>query len=501
MAFPDNAVPYLIAWTEAFEQHYRGGVADFMRRHGKTTRIIPMRKQRVLGDSIEYTVKAMHNRSTRVVMDPLAAMPDPQPGEYVTFTVTFDYNDPANNDFASFEVGFRTSIYDLWKRSDRTFKDSPDFIRKDVQEGLDDVKETFAKFLHLPASGLIANIAAAANRDDDSDLFAAAGAYSAGRTTMLIQLNNTAIARIGDGQLLDIYDAAGETEADRVIGPVRVTYVNPFEQTIAIQILQGTTTNGGATATPGAAANLDLLDTAITNGATRIFLSGSAGNAPAGTLDALFDIATTPIYYGRRRVDTAAGGDAAYDPRHRILIPVRVDASGGGATVNLTADLFRRIGEVVGWMGGSHAGTANLAMIMSRFEYRQIAAFTRDEGITITPALESEVGKKLNKAFGFDGFILHDPNLGSQMMIVDDFAEPGQITFLNRSQWEQATPIDGGFRMFPGELAGIWTRNMHTDTGTIGTPSKIYSANGIQLAAFVCTYPKGQTRLEGLTVA
>lgn len=476
---PGNTLAYLLAWSAAFEQHYRKGVADFLRRHGKTTRIIPMRKERVLGTSIEYTVKAYHNRSTRVSTDLMDPMPDPAPGEYITFTVNFDHNDPLNNDFAAFEVGFRTTVYDLWKRSDRTFKDSPDFIRKDVQEGLDDVKETFAKYIHMPNDGRLAVVDLSPTnplRNDDNDLFADCTDYSANRDSAILTLVDGPIARIGDGQRIEIRDSG-----NLVIDDVRVSFVHPFDQSISIEAPEGENFNGLNTAMDNAA-----------QGDIEIFLSGSFDEAPSGTLANLF---STDNYYGVIRVDD---GSTNYNPESRMLLPIRIDAAGTGADVPLTADLFRRVGESVGWQQGGHAEMGRMAMIMSRFEYRSIASFVKDEGITLTPALESDIGRKLNKAFGFDGFMLHDPNLGSQMMVVDDFAEAGQIDFLNTAQWEQATPIDGGFRMFPGELAGIWSRNTEQDVNFAGQPSKVYSANGIMLAAFVCRWPKGQIRLQGL---
>jgi hypothetical protein len=488
----NNAVAFLTVWSEAFEQHYRPGVADFLKRHGKTTRVIPMRKQRVFGNSIEYTVKAFHNRSTRVTNDATKAMPDPAPGEYVTFTVNFDYETATSNDFAVFEVAFRTSIYDLWKRGDRTFKDASDFIRKDVEEGLDDVKETFAKYLHLPADGLLATIDTTGIRNDDDDRWDSASAYTNDGTsdTAKIRLATPAIARLGDGQRIEIRNRTGGDTP--IVNSVRVTYVHPYYNTIDVQVTTDST-DGEEPGLGGAITTLDEVDDALDAGDTvDIYLNGSFDQAPSGTLAQLFD--STTAYYGAVRDPDDTSG--TYDARNRILIPIRIDLSGGGADVSLTADNYRRVGEAVGWQQGGFQEAGQLVQIMSRYEYRQVSAFVEDEGIKMVPALESEVGRGLNKAFGFDGFILHDPNLGTQMLVVDDFAEPGQIDFLNRSQWEQATPIDGGFRMFPGEVAGIWSRNTESDGS--GRPSKFYSANGLQLAAFVCRWPKGQIRMQGI---
>ena len=465
----NSAYAYLQAWVSTFEQHYRPGVSDFLRRFGKTTRILPKSQQKMQGSSIEYEVKAYHNRSTTVTTDLMKAMPDPAPGRYIRFTVNMDHTDPAANDFAAFEIGFRTTIWDIWKRSDATWKDQPDFIRKDVQEGLDDVKETFAKYLHLPADGQLAQIQD--QRVDDSDTWGSCtNPYVAGVNSCALLLDPTAIARIGDGQRVEMRSTGGSLLADNVL----VTYVHPGDEMIFVQI-----TSDSVNASGTAVVNCDLF---VDN--VEIFLNGSYNVAPAGTLANLFDVTTN--YYGRdRRTDD-----------FKMLMPLRYDAAGGGAAVPLTADHFRRTAEMIGWSQGGFDATVQRALVMSRYEYREISKFVKDEGLTLLPALESEVGKKLVKAFGFDGFVLHDPNLGSVMIVVDDFAEPGKIDFLNTSQWEIVNPIDGGFRMFPGELAGMWSRNNETDGS--GRPSKVYSANGIQVAAFVCKWPKGQVRLDGL---
>jgi hypothetical protein len=426
-------------------------------------------------------------------MDPMQDQPSEAPGEYVTFTVNFDHTSGGTgNDFAVFEIAFSTTIYDLWKRGDRTFKDSPDFIKKDVEEGMADIKETFAKFIHLPADGQLALISAAdACKNDDDDRWYSATDYTAGSTSAMLKLDATAIARIGPGQRLDFYTGDG---ANLIMADVRCSDVHPFDNTICVELIANSTleSNGSTPAT-----TLNTLNNAVEASATtnlEIYLRDSVGSAPSGTLSALFDIDNHANYYGVGRVK----GGTGYIPKNRVLAPYRVDISAGGAAQPLTADHFRRVGEVASHAAGAWDAKVNLAMVMSNYEYRSVASFVKDEGITLTPALESDVGRKLNKAFGYDGFILHDPTFGTAMMAVDDFAEPGQIDFLNRSQWEQATPIDGGFRMFPGDIGGIWSRNLES-TGT--RPGKTYSANGLLLSAFVCRWPKGQVRLMGLSTS
>ena len=506
-SFAGSSFALLQAWSNAFEQHYRKGVSNNLKRHGKTTRIIPTRKQRVLGNSLEYTVKAYANRGTRVSNDPMADSPGAKPGEYVTFTVTFDHTTAANNHFASFEIGFSTTIFDLWKRGDATFKDSADFIRQDVQEGMADIKETFAKYIHLNSNGKLGTIDLTATNagikipdDDRWDSATNAGA-SAADITALIKLTPSAIARFGDGQRIDLFNVEGDIFEAR---NARVSYVHPYDETLVIEIMvrhadgdiAGDNTMQDSTTTE--LLNWDALrESLVTDGDTiDIYLNASKGASPHGTLDRLFD--DTASYFGiTDRIVEGAEGTAT--TRERMLMPIRVDASAGGANVPLTADLYRRIGEVVGWQQGGFNETAAMAQVMSKYEYRQVADFVKEEGITMTPALESDVGRKLNKAFGFDGFILHDPSLGSQLLVVDDFAEPGKIDFINRSQWEQVSPIDGGFRMFPGSIAGIWNRGNQTTTGLSHLPGKTYSANGILLATWVCKWPKGQVRLQGLS--
>ena len=312
----------------------------------------------------------------------------------------------------------------------------------------------------------------------------------------LVKLTASAIGRIGDGQRVDLRNT---NDNDFEAINARVAYVHPYDETLVIEIV---TRSGGGSGEPDDTyqtngstplANWDALNTSLATQTVIIVQHDSWGNSPSGTLAGLFDV--TSSYFGTAR-DTVTGNQGM----QRMLQPIRVDASAGGANVPLTADWYRRVGEIVGWQQGAHnEGGPKLAQIMSKYEYRQIASFIKEEGITLTPALESDVGKGLNKAFGFDGFILHDPSLGTQMIIVDDFATPGQIDFINRAQWEQVSPIDGGFRMFPGNIAGIWSRDNQTGTGVTHLPGKTYSANGLLLACWVCRWPKGQIRLQGLS--
>jgi hypothetical protein len=507
-----NAFSLLQAWSSTFQQHYAPGVSDYMKRFGKTTRIIPTSKRRLLGNNIEYEVKAFHNRSTRVSRIPMANQPVHSPGDYTRFNVVWDDSDTAGttNHFALFEVGFTTNIFNLWKRTDGKFKDSPDYIKNDVQEGLADVRETFAKYIHLDSNGVLAQIDTNyVLKQADDDRWDSASTYTDSAKGMcLVRLTASAMGRIGDGQRVDVYNATGVGggAAGYNARHARVAYVHPYEETLVLEIvdrgtgvLDSTTQNDNSTDL----ANWDVLEDDVTGGDTLYIVQASSyGVAPEGTLDKLFEITTD--YYGKTR-DTVTENEGAM----RMLQPVRVDASAGGASVPLTADWYRRVGEVVGWQqGGFLQGGPAMAEVMSKYEYRQIADFVDEAGITLTPALESKIGGALKKAFGFDGFVRHDPNLGTVLMVVDDFAAPGKIDFINRGQWEQAVPFPGGFRMFPGTIAGIWSRNNQQDDslsarGSASTwlPGKTFSANGLLAATWVCKWPKGQVRLMGLSTS
>lgn len=498
-----NAFSLLQAWSSTFQKHYAPGVADHMKRFGKTTRIIPTSKRRLLGNSVEYEVKAFHNRGTRVTRVPMANQPVHAPGAYGRFNVTWDDTDTSGstNHFAIFECAFTTNIYNLWKRSDGKFKDSPEFIAKDVAEGLADVRETFAKYIHLDSNGVLAQIDSNyALKQADDDRWDSASTYTDSAADMcLVRLTASAIGRIGDGQRVDLYNA---TDTDYNARHARVAYVHPYEETLVLEIVdRGDDMDNTETDTIGTdLADWDDLEDEITAGDTiYIVQTESYGAAPEGTLDKLFEITTD--YYGVQR-DSVTNNEGW----KRMLQPIRIDASAGGASVPLTADWYRRVGEVVGWQqGGFLSGGPALAEVMSKYEYRQIADFVDEAGITITPAVESKIGGQLKKAFGFDGFVRHDPNLGTVMLVVDDFAAPGKIDFINRGQWEQVVPFPGGFRMFPGDISGIWSRdNQQADglgwkgSSVTHVKGKTFSANGLLASTFVCKWPKGQTRLMGL---
>ena len=88
--------------------------------------------------------------------------------------------------------------------------------------------------------------------------------------------------------------------------------------------------------------------------------------------------------------------------------------------------------------------------------------------MTMLPALQSDIGGKMNKAFGFDGWTLHDPTLGTVAITVDDMAAYGVIDFLDMNTWEMVEPFPGGasFDFLPGEMANIWSRTSYNNTNS-----------------------------------
>jgi hypothetical protein len=434
--YVNGAFAYLQAWVNTFRQHYAPGIMDQLKRHGKTTRIMPTAQRVMDGSNIEYEVQAYHNRSTRASLDLMEAMPDPGPGRFLRFNVRFDHTDSSANDIVALEIGFRTTVWDIWKRGDSLFKGDNDFVGRDVEQGLSDVKEAFARYLHLPNDGRLAIVQTI--RNDDSDIFSSCTTYTAASTAACIQLDPVSIARIGDGQIVEFRTAAGVLRANNI----RVSYVHPFDNTIAVEI---DSTLEPVDSAGAAVTNLDSLAAD-----DEIFLSGSYNVAPSGTLNRFFDV--TQTYYQRDRTD----------PAFKMLQPIRLDVTGGGANVPIEEDHFTRVGETVGWMGGDGNAVNRRALVMSRNEFRGVTRFVKDSAMQLTPGLESQVGREFNRAFGHDGFVLHDPNLGTVMVVVDDFAEYGNVDFLDLDE--------------------------------------VYSAQGIQAFAFVCKWPKGQARLQGLDV-
>jgi len=496
----DNVIAYLTTWSDAFEQFYRPGVGDYLKRFGKTTRMIPKNpKRKVVGSSMEVTMKTRKNRSARITSDLLAPPPDPGPGAYTTYKVRFDAETAASNDFSALQIGFRTNWYDIKKRTDATFKDSMgDFIRQDIEDGLQDVAEEFAGSFHYGSNQKLGIISAV--KLNDSDRYDSASAYSSGATTILVKLTATAIAHIADGELIDLVNGTDDAyEAQKA----RVVNVNPVDYTVVINIeTSPAATLGASTA---ALSNWDTLDASITAGDTvELYLSGvstAAGVAATakGSLDNFFD--PSQDYFN---ISSANRLNATY----RTLMPVRIDAAAGGSAVQLTEDHFRQAGEAVGWANGSYLDADKRVVVMNRDQYRAVNLLQKDSGMTILPALQSDVGKEMNKAFGFDGWTMHDPTLGTVALSVDDMATYGVIDFLDMSTWEMVEPFPGGasFDFMPGQMAKIWNRVSYSSESTAqaydakynGRPSKEFEAQGEQLYAWINVGPKRNVRLMGL---
>lgn len=502
MALSSNVIAYLTTWSDAFEQFYRPGVGDYLKRFGKTTRMIPKNaKRRVVGSSMEVTMKTRKNRSARITSDLLAPPPNPGPGAYTTYQVRFDAETAASNDFSALQIGFRTNWYDIKKRTDSTFKDSMgDFIRQDIEDGLQDVAEEFAGSFHYGKNQKLATISAV--KKNDSDRYDSASAHADSQTTELVKLTGCAIAHIADGELVDLYH---QDDNNFVLRHVRVINVNPVDYTVVLAIETGTTKlNDDSTN----ATNFDDLNDQVTDQShtVELYLDGvlTAGSGTSetaatakGSLDNFFD--PSQDYFS---IATADRLNATY----RTLMPVRIDAAAGGSDVQLTEDHFRQAGEAVGWANGSYLDADKRVVVMNRDQYRAVNALQKDSGMTILPALQSDVGKEMNKAFGFDGWTMHDPTLGTVALSVDDMATYGVIDFLDMSTWEMVEPFPGGssFDFMPGTMAKIWNRASYNHAGTAygtaydGRPSKEFEAQGEQLYAWLNTGPKRNVRLMGL---
>ena len=505
MAISDPVIAYLTTWSSAFEQFYRPGVGDYLKRFGKTTRAIAKNpKRKVLGTSMEVTMKTRKNRSARITSDLMAPPPDPGPGAYATYNVRFNHTDSTANDFNALQIGFQTTWYDIKKKSDATFKDDMgDFIRKDIEDGLEDVAEEFAGSFHYTANQKLATISGI--KKNDSDLYDSASAMATSLTTCIVKVTGTAIAHIADGDMVDLYNV---NHNDFIVRHVRVINVNPVDYTIVLGLESGTSKDHDDTTDH---TSFDLLKTEFeTDGDTveihlddTLTLGSGASDRTAptasGSLDNFFD--PSQDYF------SIATGDRL-NATYRTMMPVRIDASAGGSAVQLTEDHFRQAGEAVGWANGSYLDADKRMIVMNRDQYRAVNLLQKDSGMTILPALQSDVGKQMNKAFGFDGWTMPHPTLGSVALTVDDMAAYGVIDFLDMETWEMVEPFPGGssFDFLPGSMAGIWNRKMYNnETGGqgylakySGRPSKEFEAQGEQLYAWINVGPKRNVRILGL---
>lgn len=489
MASPvQNVVALLQAWADTIKKHYVPGIYDRVMRHGKTTRLIEMRERAVDGIKIEYEVARFPNRGTRPSMDLMSAAPGHSPGAFGRFVLNFDHTDAANNDFLKQEIGLSTTYWDLKKKADSNFKGGGDFIARDVQQAVDDVKESVARSIHLPTTGLIGTVATSGKKRDDNFIFGSASAYVAGDAKCSLQLGATAMAHLAEGQIIDIYTSGGSL----AIGNARITWVNPVDFVIHVEVISSGT--GGTVVST--AANFDAVGNAST-----IYVAGSKDAVPKGNLAWLFNPTSSAGYF-RDQNGTAINRNL---PQHKYLYPHRIANAGSAALLTETA--LRAAGTLVAFRQGDGNAKVSRMMVMNQDGYNNFmkmqnglpAGGSSPTAHTINrfiPAVESQIGGELKAAFGFDGFVWHDPTLGSVMAVVDDFAQYGYIRILDRNDWEITVPSVGGFDFLPGPLGGIW-HNMDEVSGS-SAPSLRFAARGLMAYAFVCTAPNQQVEIYNI---
>ena len=462
---------YAIMWSDTFRKDYLPGIADIIPRHGKTTRLMDQNKHTLDGLDLEIEVKAYNQHGTRASMYGMDPMPEPGLAAYTRFTPRFNYKTEAENDFVFLEHTWRTAWFERQKRGDSTWKGDTDPITTDIEDGLASLKSMHARYVHLPVDGKLADLVAAGDfiRDDDSDVWASCTTpYTAGESGAVFKLATNSIARIGIGEMIEFRTAAG----DLIVNNVRVTDVHPFEQTIFASVTADSVDDAGAEVT-----NFD--DVSQTD---NIYKSGCYNVAPIGSIAHFFDI--TQTYYQRDRTD----------PTYHALRPIRHVLSG---TPSLTADHLRKVAISAAWGMGSSDSKPTRAIVMAQDQYNAIAKFAKDAGMTVVPGNQKDVGSTLKYVVGEDGYVLYDPNLGHVALGVDDFAEYGQIAFLDMSTWHFIMPWGGSdtFAFIDGDI-GYWTRNSEDDGS--GRPSKIYSANGIMSYCRFCNGAKRNILLSGL---
>ncbi len=479
MASPIQDVTALLqAWATTFKLVYADGIYDKAKRFGRTTRMWANTKRQLSGNKIQYEVKRFHNRGAQATRDLMALQPPHKPGAYDRFNVQFDHTSPAANDFTMFQAAVTTTYWDMKKRADEAFKGNYDFLQRDIDELVADVGETVAKFPHLPTDGLLATIATGGVRNDDAFIFGDTTSYTSGSSTCAIQVDAVSIAVIGQGANIEIRSSGGVL----IVNNVLVTRVEPYEKVIHVKI---TSTSVDSAGNPVTTFN----GIAATN---KIYTNGSYNVGVAGSLAAFFNPSAT-YYRDENGTAISRTGHA-----HKQLMPRRVSA--GTANTDLTELHLRAVGETLAWTEADGNAKVTRMTIMARDGYNQLVRLQRDERMRMIPALESQVGRELNLAYGFNGYVFHDPTLGTVAAVVDDFAEYGKIRFLDQSDWEMVQPTSqSSFEFIPSTIAGIWYAMGEADGS--GTQSLRYSARGLTTAAFVCTWPENQVELVNLNTA
>jgi len=472
-----GATAYLAAFNQTFKTHYVPGIVDKIKRHGRTTRFIELSKRPLDGMRMEFELKRFPNRGVTATKDLMATMPAHRPGLFTRFQLRFDHTDPNANDFMMLQAGVITTLWDIEKKMDSMWKGDVNFIEKDIQEIIDDFSEAMARHVHLPTDGKLATIAGIKN--DNVFTYSSATSYTTGNTTAAIQVDATSMAKLAEGQFIEIRSAAGALRRNNI----RITSCQPHQKVIHVQATSDTVDGGGAAA-------LNFNSVAATD---VVYISGSYNVGVPGSLNGFFD-ETVP--YFRDTSGNAITRTGAQNPTYKQLMPYRIATA--AANTDLTESHLRSVGELLAHKEGDGNAVVRRLAIMARDGYNQMVKLGKDSATRLIPALESQVGQQLNLAFGFDGYVFHDPNIGPIAAVVDDFAEYGKIRFLDREDWEIAIPSagTGTVRWAPGPIAGQWFQMPATD----GTPTLKYAARAFMPFALVCTWPTNQVEISGLNI-
>lgn len=475
---PGGVFAYLTAFSETFKRDYVPNVFPQTMRHGATTRFLDLSERTLDGVHMEYEVDVHPNRGTVMTTDAHAAAPDHTPGRYGRFVLKWDETDPTKNDFGFLMTGLSKTFYTDQKNSDGNWKPSTSNLAKDFQEMLDDVKENFARSFHIPTSGLIGVVDTGGKKDDDSFSWDDAGTYTSSSTSAKLLVQHTPMSLLPVGQLIEIRD----TSNDIVVNHVEITRNEPHEFTIDVRLTAKSVDNGGAAVT-------DLDDVAATD---RIYLQGGYNQNTTNNLQSFFDESQT---YFRTPDGTAIDRTL---PVNKWAMPRVLNAAAGSGhtSVDLTPRHIRRAGRMLAFEEGDGNAIVNIMSIMNDDGFEQLTKLDKDKLIKMMPASQSDVGAQIREAFGFNGFVWHDPNIGVIPAVVDDFAAYGAISLLHKADWEIAVPFAGGFQMVDvGGVGGMWHNISEASTGR---PSLKFYARGVMSYCPVCTRPSRQVQIQNL---
>jgi hypothetical protein len=472
-----NAFAYLTAWSTTFKTHYAPGITDRVKRHGLTTKLLDFETMRLDGNRLEFELKRFPNRGVQATRDMHAVMPPHKPGKYAGFQLRFDETSPSGNDFIMLNGGVQTTFWSIEKKMDAMWKGDMSFLDADVKELTDDFKEQMARSIHLPSDGKLATIATGGVKNDDSfTSFSSNTAYTSGSTTAAILVDSTSMAKLPEGANIEIRTAGGVLRVNNVL----ITRCEPSQKAIHVQLTADSVNSVGATVS-----NLNLVVATDT-----IYVNGSYNAGVPGSLSSFFD--ETAGYYRDVNGTPISNRKLA---ANKQFMPRTIAAA--AANTDLTEGHLRAVGETVGYTVGDGNAVVQKMAVMARDGYNGLVKLGKDSAYRILPARESEVGRQLSLAFGFDQYVFHDPNLGTIAAVVDDFAEYGKIRFLDREDWKLVSPIAGGLQWVPGPIAGQWFQV--ADAG--GTPSLRYAARAIMPYALVCVWPQNQIQLTNLNTA